>query len=357
MKVLTVVGARPQFIKASVLGKELQRQGCEECLVHTGQHYDHNMSKVFFDGLNIRNPDHYLGVGSATHALQTAQIMMRLEPVILKERPDIVLVYGDTNSTLAGALVAAKLNIPVAHVEAGLRSFNRQMPEEMNRVVADHVSSFHFAPTATAVAQLRHEGIEQGVYLVGDLMVDLVRSTVTTLPEKPSIMERFRLIPGSYAVATIHRPANTDNQANFRSILEGMKLLDFPVIFPAHPRTLPLARCAVQGNVTICEPLPYADMIALEAHARVILTDSGGIQKEALVLRVPCVTLRTETEWVETLESGWNVLVGADSSLIARYAARGRPSKEPAEHYGDGKTAKRIVDILLSALITKKAIA
>jgi len=360
MKILTVVGARPQFIKASVLSAELARQGCREFLVHTGQHYDDNMSKVFFDGLKLREPDRYLGVGSASHALQTAEIMTRLEPVLASISPDCVLVYGDTNSTLAGALVASKLQIPIGHVEAGLRSFNRQMPEEINRLVVDHIATQHFAPTQTAVDNLLHEGIKSDLHLVGDLMVDLVNATVQSLPKHPRILQRFNLTSHAYGVATVHRAANTDDPEAFRAILKGLRGLDFPIVFPVHPRTLPLFQAEAaspSGNIITCEPLNYSDMIALEAHAKVILTDSGGIQKEALTLAVPCVTLRRETEWVETLENGWNVLSGTDPDLISRYATRPKPTAESRRHYGEGTTAKQIANILIVGHRLKEAIA
>jgi UDP-N-acetylglucosamine 2-epimerase len=360
MKILTVVGTRPQFIKASVLSPELANQGCVECLVHTGQHYDYNMSKVFFDGLELKEPDYYLEVGSASHAVQTANMMARFEPVVQSEQPDWVVVYGDTNTTLAGALVAAKLGKPLAHVEAGLRSFNRHMPEEINRIVADHVATTHLAPTITSVENLASEGIARDVHLVGDLMVDLVNLTLLNIPERPSVLQRFDLVPGTFGVATIHRAANTDDRRTFEAILEGLRRIGFPIIFSVHPRTLPLfrtARAFLKTNILECEPLAYRDMIALLARARVIVTDSGGIQKEALALRVPCVTLRSETEWVETLESGWNVLAGVDPALIASAAKRARPSVDPRSHYGDGKTAKRIAEILLTRSSLRKAIA
>lgn len=360
MKVLTVVGARPQFIKASVLSAELARQGCKECLVHTGQHYDDNMSKVFFDGLRLKEPDHSLGVGSASHAVQTSQMMTRLEPIVESEQPDCVIVYGDTNSTLAGALVAAKLRVPVGHVEAGLRSFNGHMPEEINRVVSDHVATHHFAPTAIAVENLSREGIVANVHLVGDLMVDLVAETVRNLVEWPSVLRRFGLAPGGYGVLTVHRAANTDDQNAFRAILEGLRKLDFPVVFPIHPRSLPLFRDAdplARANIVACEPLSYSDMIALQAKARVILTDSGGIQKEALTLNVPCVTLRRETEWVESLEDGWNVLAGTDPDLIYQYAIRPKPTVAPRRFYGDGRTAEHIAAILLAGRRLQEATA
>jgi UDP-N-acetylglucosamine 2-epimerase len=360
VKILTVVGARPQFIKASVLSKELADQGCVEVLVHTGQHYDYTMSKIFFDGLRLRDPDYNLDVGSASHAVQTASMMMKLEPVIASERPDWVLVYGDTNSTLAGALSCSKLRVRLGHVEAGLRSFNRQMPEEVNRVVVDHIATTHFAPTQTAVDHLAREGITANVHLVGDLMVDLACQTLQSLPKYPDVLRRFGVTPGTFGVATIHRASNADNTEVFRDILKGLGRIGFPIIFPVHPRTqLPMrtAGALLKPNILTCEPLSYLDMISLQANARVILTDSGGMQKEALMFGVPCVTLRRETEWVETLENGWNVLAGSNPDLIYQYAMRPRPSGEPRAFYGDGKTAERIVSVLLNTSLLQKAIA
>ena len=271
-----------------------------------------------------------------------------------------LLVYGDTNTTLAGALVAAKMQVPVGHIEAGLRSYNRQMPEEINRIVVDHVAAQHFAPTKTAVDNLAREGINEEVHLVGDLMVDLVNATVSALPPRPGVLQRFDLASRAYGVATVHRAANTDNRETFRAILEGLRGLDFPVVFAVHPRTLPLMRAedaSANKNIIACEPLSYCDMIALQAHARVILTDSGGMQKEAFALKVPCVTLRRETEWVETLEEGWNVLAGSDPDLIRQYALRPKPMKAPTQQNGDGKTAERIAKILLTGRRFHEAIA
>ena len=361
MKILTVVGARPQFIKASVLSAELAKQGCVERLVHTGQHYDYNMSRIFFEGLSIKEPDYYLDVGSASHAVQTANIMTRLEPIIDAERPAWVIVYGDTNTTLAGALVASKLRVPLGHVEAGLRSFNRYEPEEVNRIVTDHIADAHFASTSSSVEHLANEGITASVHTVGDLMVDLVKETAQRLARRPPVLERFALSSGTYGIATVHRASNTEDSQTFESILQGLRKLDFPVVFPIHPRSVPLFNASLakypKTNIMPCEPLSYTDMIALQAHARVVLTDSGGIQKEALTLKIPCVTLRRETEWTETLADGWNILAGCDPDLIWRAASRPKPATEPGSYYGDGTTAARITTILLAAATVQKAIA
>ncbi len=350
MRVLSVVGARPQFVKAAVLSAELSRRGIEEILVHTGQHYDTSMSDVFFDELRLPKPKYELGVGSAGHGAQTGEMMRRLEPIVLAEAPDWVVVYGDTNSTLAGALVGAKLNVPVAHVEAGLRSFNRTMPEEINRIVTDHVASMLFVPNARAAAQLAAEGILEDIREVGDLMVDLVVSVADTLPTRPEILERFGLTPRAYAVATIHRAANTDDVATFRRLIAGLHSVDMTVIFPVHPRTRAIAAANGVGdndNIIVTPPLRYREMIALMSRASAVFTDSGGMQKEAYVLKVPCITLRDETEWLETLEDGWNVLAGSDPERIARSARRLMPVKQKA-HYGHGRAAQLITEGLFA---------
>ncbi|MDQ6780558.1 MAG: UDP-N-acetylglucosamine 2-epimerase (non-hydrolyzing) [Candidatus Eremiobacteraeota bacterium] len=348
--ILTIVGARPQFVKASVLSAELAGQ-CHEVMVHTGQHYDYEMSEVFFKDLDIRAPDRLLEVGSGSHAFQTAEMMKRLEPIMLEVLPDWVVVYGDTNTTLAGALVAAKLRFPVAHIEAGLRSFNRAMPEEVNRCVTDHLADLHFAPHARAARQLAAEGITKSIEVSGDLMVDVLLKASVTLPPQPRILANVGITPGSYGVVTIHRASNTEDPETFRRIIAGLRRLPMRLIFPVHPRTVALARANRIGfsgdNIYPCPPLSYNDMLALQRDARVIITDSGGMQKEALVLGVPCVTLRDETEWVETVESGWNALAGSDPDAIERLALRPRPAAEPPAFYGDGHAARRIAGSLL----------
>lgn len=351
MKVLSVVGARPQFIKAAVLSAEFARREWTECLVHTGQHYDFQMSDVFFDQLKLRNPDHFLEVGSASHGIQTGEMMKRLEPVIEAEQPACVVVYGDTNSTLAGALVAAKLKMKLAHVEAGLRSFNRDMPEEINRVVADHISTFLFAPTKNAAKRLKIEGVGGEIYVVGDLMVDLLFATSMSANATSTVLDRFDLHKGAYGLVTVHRASNTGDQELFQRILEGLRRVEFPIIFPVHPRTAPLVSKVADKpkNVVFCEPLSYYDSIALQENARVVITDSGGIQKEAYALGVPCVTLRDETEWIETLECGWNVLVGTDPNRIERAAKRLSPKTLPRRAFGDGNSATMIADVLSHA--------
>jgi UDP-N-acetylglucosamine 2-epimerase len=353
LKIVTIVGARPQFIKAALLVREFSHRGIEHCLVHTGQHYDFEMSQVFFDQLGLPRPDYNLGVGSASHAVQTAEMMRGLEPVLETERPRYVVVFGDTNSTLAGALTAVKLRLPVVHVEAGLRSFNRSLPEEINRVVADHVSSVLCAPSERAATQLAAEGVRAGVYVVGDLMLDLLAGVRDSMPARPSILERFELQPGTYVLATIHRPANTDDPHAFADIVSGLRRLRLPVIFPVHPRTAALVQAFEVGGpgdtITPIEPLPYEETIALARFARVVVTDSGGLQKESVMLGVPCVTLRDETEWNETLDDGWNALAGTDPGAIERLALRPRPLTPSRAFVADGGCASRIVDLLAAS--------
>lgn len=346
MHIVTIVGARPQFIKAAAISRVL-RQRHREVLVHTGQHYDASMSDVFFRELDIPAPDVNLAVGSASHGAQTGAMLAKIEAVLLAERPDWVLVYGDTNSTLAGALAAAKLHIPVAHVEAGLRSFNRAMPEEINRILTDHISALLLCPSQTAVDNLAREGITRGVTLVGDVMADVLRLAVeradTALPDIPGVAS------GAYALATVHRAENTDDAARLRGILTGLSLLDMPVIFPVHPRAhraIATLGWTPPDHVHLIEPVGYLSMVALMRSARVILTDSGGVQKEAYWLGVPCVTLRDETEWVETVMHGWNILVGADPERIVAAARQPSPSAPRPPLYGDGHAAERCVAAL-----------
>ena len=331
-KVVSIVGARPQFIKLAPLSKALREAGFKEVIVHTGQHYDDNMSELFFKELEIPEPDYNLGIGSGSHGEQTGRMLIAIEDILLKENPDMVIIYGDTNSTLAGALASSKLHIPLAHIEAGLRSFNKNMPEEINRIVADHLSSLLFAPTETAVENLRREGIEKGVYLVGDIMFDALMHFSKISDAKSKILEALNLKPKEYYLATIHRAENTDNCERLKNILEALSSLDKPVIFPVHPRT---KKKVEEYNlefliekIQVIEPVGYLDMIQLEKNAKVILTDSGGVQKEAFWLRVPCITLRDETEWVETVRYGWNRLVGADKEKILDAVKNIKPGEE-----------------------------
>lgn len=348
MKVVSIVGARPQFIKAAPVSRVLRRQHTE-VLVHTGQHYDHNMSAVFFDELDIPEPDYNLGVGSGPHGQQTGRMLEAIEGVLLEERPNWVLVYGDTNSTLAGALAAVKLHIPVAHVEAGLRSYNRCMPEEHNRVLTDHVADLLFCPTQTAVQNLAREGITRGVHNVGDVMYDAVLYNGGIAEKRSVILDRLALEPRGYLLATVHRAENTEDRARLAAILQAFGTIPELIIFPAHPRTrLALAdwELSIPANVRIIQPVGYLDMLMLEKRARLILTDSGGVQKEAYFFGVPCITLREETEWVETVEAGWNVVVGADAARIAAAVRDLRPSERPATVFGDGRASERMVDLI-----------
>ena len=353
MKVLTVIGARPQFIKACMLSKAFQDAGnVQEVLVHTGQHYDDNMSKVFFDQLKLPKPDYYLGAGSDTHGRQTGMMLMELEKVMLKEKPDAVLVYGDTNSTIAGALAAAKLHIPVAHVESGLRSFNKKMPEEINRIVTDHVSSWLFCPSRTAVQNLRNEGIVKGVFETGDIMYDAVQYFKPQALQHSSVVDDSGLSAKGYYLATIHRAENTDDPDKLKSLLTAFNQLKKPVLLPLHPRTKHKIQQwkldhLLTGRIKIAEPFNYFDMLAAESQAGAIFTDSGGVQKEAYMLGIPCVTLREETEWVETVQTGWNRITGADTDRILEAE---RLIKVPADRpalFGDGNTSKEIVRRLL----------
>ncbi len=349
MKVVTVVGARPQFVKAAAVSRILRKAACE-IMVHTGQHYDARMSQIFFDELNIPKPDYNLEVGSGNHGQQTGEMLQRLEPILEKEAPDMVMVYGDTNSTLAGALTASKLHLPVAHVEAGLRSFNRRMPEEINRVLTDHISDLLFCPSNVAVENLAKEGVTKGVYDVGDVMADALQHAVRTAGENPDILGRLKLSPKHYILATVHRAENTDNLERMAAILKAFASVEESILFPVHPRTrkvLLFQGLTVSPNVMMIEPVGYIEMAALEKNARMILTDSGGVQKEAYWLHIPCVTLRDETEWVETVESGWNQLVGVDQEKITRLL---KEFPIPSQHlplYGNGSASEKIVQTIL----------
>ncbi|WP_106498260.1 non-hydrolyzing UDP-N-acetylglucosamine 2-epimerase [Lentibacillus sp. Marseille-P4043] len=353
MKILTVIGARPQFIKACMLSDHLKSDSTlEEIMVHTGQHYDENMSEVFFKQLKLPKPDYYLGVGSGSHGQQTGKMLIELEKVMIDVKPNLVLVYGDTNSTLAGGLAASKLHIPVAHVESGLRSFNKNMPEEINRVITDHLADWLFCPSHTAVENLKREGIKKGVYRTGDIMYDAVLRFKHHALQQSTIIEALSLTEVDYYLATIHRAENTDSPERLKSILNAFQQLDMEVILPLHPRTerkinqFGLTEFISSSPIKIVEPLHYFDMLAVASQAKAILTDSGGVQKEAYMLQVPCMTLRDETEWVETIRSGWNHLVGADSQLIVDTVKSFQVPKQYPQLFGDGNTSKTIIDIL-----------
>lgn len=360
MRTITVVGARPQFVKAAVLAPVLARAGIADSIVHTGQHYDRNMSDVFFDELEIPEPAYTLGVGSAPQGAQTGEMMSRIEPVFMREQPDCVIVYGDTNTTLAAALVAAKMGIPIAHVEAGCRSYDRSMPEEVNRVVTDHLSTVLFAPTEVAAANLHAEGIRSGVHVVGDVTIDLAHATSERLPTMPDILNKLQVRRGSYAFVTIHRAGTANDVVAFERIVGALRQLGMPVIFAAHPRVRPMLDAMGAGTpgdpILVTDPLSYIETIAAVKNARVVITDSGGLQKEAAVLAVPCVTVRTTTEWIETVRSGWNVLAGNDPDAIISLAHRPRP-ETPLPYVSDGRTAERMVTILLESRTPLQEIA
>lgn len=356
MKIITVVGARPQFIKAAVLSrciKEHFNDDVEEMLVHTGQHVDENMSLVFFDELEIPSPTYQLSISGGTHGAMTGKMLIALEDVLLREKPDRVLVYGDTNSTLAGALAAAKLCIPIAHVEAGLRSFNRVMPEEINRVLTDTLSTYLFCPTCAAVDNLKREGLSRGIHEVGDVMFDAALFFGHVAAKKSVILQTLGLEPGEFVLTTCHRAENTERVDRLTQILQALATIaeEIPVVFPVHPRTLAcIHRWGLSHHLhrlLVLEPVSYLDMSSLEQSAQVILTDSGGIQKEAFFYGVPCVTMREETEWVETVDLGWNQVVGACQGQIVSAFLQAKTGFKGVFPYGDGQSCRRILNVLL----------
>lgn len=364
MKLITIIGARPQFIKAASLSEVLRKEH-KEILVHTGQHYDSNMSDIFFTELNIPKPDYNLGVGSGSHGAQTAKMLEGIEDIILKEKPDGLIVYGDTNSTLAGALAASKLHIPVFHIEAGLRSYNKLMPEEQNRVLTDHISDLLLVPTETAIINLKKEGIVNGVTNTGDIMYDTVLRNIKFSDEKYSggkylneINEENNLDlnfkTGGYYLATIHRAENTDDVNKLKIIFDALNSLDKEVILPLHPRTKSLVEKLElnTNNIRIIKPVGYLMMLNLTKNAYMVVTDSGGLQKEAYFLKTPCTTLRDQTEWIETLENSWNVLSSINKEEIISKVKRNQDFKknEQKDSFGDGNAAKKIVNEIIKYL-------
>lgn len=349
MKIVTIVGARPQFVKCAPVSRALRKKH-EEILVHTGQHYDYGMSEVFFKELAIPEPDYNLGVGSGTHGHQTGTMLAAIEDVLIKEKPDYLLVYGDTNSTVAGALAASKLHIKVIHVEAGLRSYDRNLPEEINRVLTDHVSDVLFCPTDTAVQCLKAEGIVNDVYHVGDVMMDAVQYNKERAAETSKILESHSLIKKQYIVATIHRPHNTDSKDNLQSIFSAFEKSEKTIVFPIHPRTrkyITSYGLRIPENVTLIEPLGYLDMLHLMTNAERIVTDSGGVQKEAYILQTPCVTLRDKTEWPETLYNNWNVLIDpSNTNKLLNAILEKRECEKWLPVFGDGHGAEKIAEII-----------
>ncbi len=379
MKIVTVVGARPQFIKAAAVRRAINtfnraatkagsKGRIREILVHTGQHYDYLMDRVFFEELRLPKPDYHLGAGSGSHAVQTGKMLEGVERVLEKEKPGITIVYGDTNSTLAGALAAAKLNIPIGHVEAGLRSYRRNMPEETNRLLTDHLSTLLFCPTAQAVRNLSKEGIRNGdktvVKNVGDVMYDSILYYSQIAETKSTILKDLNLLPHTphsalrtphYYLVTLHRAENTDHPKRLKSIFRALAEIakDCPVVLPLHPRTKKMMRLQrlirEAKGIQLIDPVSYLDMLKLERHAKVIFTDSGGVQKEAYWFRVPCITLREETEWMETIQGGWNVLVGSRTKSIVeevRHRAERKPPSGGMGVFGDGKASEKIVQII-----------
>lgn len=354
MRILSVVGARPQFVKLAPIDRAARAAGVEHIIVHTGQHYDPMLSDVFFEELSISAPDVHLGVGSGSHGVQTGSMLAQLDAVIAEHAPDWVLVYGDTNSTLAAALSAVKQHVPVAHLEAGLRSFNRRMPEEHNRVLTDHAADLLLSPTRVAMDHLAAEGLAERSVLVGDVMTDVLFATRDALGSRNALVDDLGLTKGEFQVATIHRADNTDHPDRLREILSALGSLEYPTVLLAHPRLV--SRAAEIGidlrpgahrndNLIAHEPLSYRDLIAAVLASRHVITDSGGLQKEAFLLRVPTTTVRTETEWVETIDLGWNVLAPDTSKLAALVS---RPAAEATEStpYGDGHAAARVIDAL-----------
>jgi UDP-GlcNAc3NAcA epimerase len=362
IKIVTIVGARPQFIKAATISRELRNEhadNVEEVIVHTGQHFDENMSKVFFDDLDIPAPKYNLEISGGGHGEMTGKMLGAVEQVLLKEKPSCLLIYGDTNSTLAGALAAAKLHIPVAHVEAGLRSFNMRMPEEVNRILSDRVSSHLFCPTVTAVENLKLEGITKGVHNVGDVMYDAALFYRERASTQSSILSDLGLSKKGYVLATCHRAENTDDINRLKPILESLAQIsnDLPVVLPLHPRTRKLIDVyqlnPLLKTILITNPLSFMDMVALEQDASFIMTDSGGVQKEAYFYQVPCITMREETEWVETVNLGWNQLVGANKEriiLAAKSSKQDRVNQKLDQlPYGNGNAAQQICNYVLNA--------
>lgn len=355
MRILTVLGVRPQFIKSAPVSLALEDEGIEEILLHTGQHYDPAMSDIFFDELNLKKPKYNLGVNGGGHGSQTGKMLAQIEEVLLEEKPDRVLVYGDTNSTLAGALAAAKLHIPVDHVEAGLRSFNKKMPEEINRIMADHVSSWLFTPTETATQNLLNEGFsKEKIKEVGDVMYDAVLHFMPLANSKSEkFFEEYKIKPNEYALCTIHRAENTDDSARLRKLFSYLNETgkDIPILLPIHHRTRQrLQSMTIDiSNIRLIDPVGYLDMLALTSHAKVILTDSGGLQKEAYFMKKPCVVFRDQTEWVELIEKGNHTLMKSDDEAILSQKVEGVLSyKKPylQNHYGDGKACYKITNIL-----------
>ncbi len=355
MKICTVIGARPQFVKAAVVSAEFAKhKSINEVIIHTGQHYDPAMSEIFFRELNVPLEKYNLEIGSGSHGLQTGRMLEKLEDILLREKPDFVLIYGDTNSTLAGALAASKMHIPIAHIEAGMRSFNKKMPEEINRIIADHLSTINFCSTKTAIGNLKRENLAETGVLVGDVMFDCSLKFAEFAEKRYDPFAKFAVERNKYALLTCHRAENTDHKKCLSEIVKAVNRISekMPVLYPVHPRTRKFLNeygLSFSDNVKLIPPVGYLEMILLEKHSSFILTDSGGVQKEAFFYRVPCITMREETEWTETVELGWNRITGADSGKItAAFAdfAENRPAKTSARPYGNGDAASKITEVI-----------
>ena len=344
MKIASIVGARPQFIKLAPLSKALA-QLHDEIIIHTGQHYDDAMSNTIFSDLNIRKPDYNLNIGSGSHGQQTGLMLIEIEKILMDLHVDLVIVFGDTNSTTAGALVAAKLQIPVVHIEAGLRSYNRTMPEEINRIATDHIANYLFAPTKNAEEILKNEGLADKTYLTGDIMADTITSNINIAKEKSDILNTLNLNNSDFYLVTLHRPYNVDEPESLQKIFDTLAELDDPVIFPVHPRTRNIINrnnLKAGTNTILTEPLGYLDFICLEHASKKILTDSGGIQKEAYILKKPCITFRPETEWVETLRDGWNMLLDPRNKESIEKIIGFKPSQSQSGVFGTNVTEKML---------------
>lgn len=358
IKIISIAGTRPQFVKAAVISRSIanynknkgRARKFRHIILHTGQHYDTGMSDIFFRQLNIPRPAYNLGVGSGSHGTQTGRMLEGIEKVLLKEKPGIVLNYGDTNSALAGTLAAVKLSIPVGHIEAGLRSYNRKMPEEINRILIDHVSDLLFCPTENAVETLRKEGVSKGVYNTGDVMYEAVKLYINIAQKNSDPLSKLKLLPKRYYLVTVHRQYNTDDRKKLRDIMSALCRLDLPVVFPVHPRTQKYISGMVlpdkKEKVITINPVSYFDMLVLEKNAKVILTDSGGVQKEAYFFSVPCVTLRSETEWIETVEEGWNAVVGTDRKRIFSETLNFHAPRRQKMAFGNGRAGEKIIKII-----------
>ena len=352
MKITSVVGARPQFIKLSILSKEL-RENHNEIIIHTGQHYDDNMSRYFFEEMQIAKPDYNLNIGSGSHGKQTAEMLIGLEDIFLHQKPDVVITFGDTNTALATGLAATKLNIPVAHVEAGLRSHNREMPEEINRILTDHISDYLFAPTLTAMENIKSENLYGKPFLVGDVMYDSLLYYGKIAEQKSRILKNLKLKQKEYILLTLHRPYNVDNIQKLQNIFSALKQTKRFIVLPVHPRTRKMIESTntiIPENISIIEPLGYLDFIFLQKYSEKIITDSGGIQKEAYLNGIPCITIRPETEWIETVKAGWNVLVGDKKDQLIENCLHFKPSHNRPRYFGDGNSSKTIISILESHL-------